>query len=379
VITRISTTVVEERAAVDHIARQVPNRSDFTVLFCSPGYDLARIGSALQRVGMRQVIGASASRVIGADGVLASGITGFQLPGSRFRVADNLIENVAGFAPPDVREAVKLLRARLNVEGNCPPSHLFGMLLVDSEARCEERLIASLGIELAGIPIAGGSSGDVYFNPSGSGSPAPHILHGGRAYKGAAVFCLIASDQPVRALSHNHYIPGRRRVVITAADPSKRMVLEINGYPAREGYASACGLKNHPRLSSDFASYPLMIRIGGEYFARGVQRVNDDGSLEFACAMEPGMVLTVARSGDMVQRLQKMFEMCEPVFGAPELIIAFECSARVADMERRGLTREISSLFRQNSVVGFATLGEQYNTIHANNSFTCLWLPAAVK
>jgi len=41
-------------------------------------------------------------------------------------------------------------------------------------------------------------------------------------------------------------------------------------------------------------------------------------------------------------------------------------------MERSGLTAGVSDLLGQNSVVGFASLGEQFNTIHANNSFTCL-------
>ena len=119
-------------------------------------------------------------------------------------------------------------------------------------------------------------------------------------------------------------------------------------------------------------SHPLMVRIGGQYFARGLQSVHADGSLEFACAMEPGMVLTVARPGDMVEDLKVMFAgMCE-VIGPPELVVGFECSARTVEMERTGLSAAVGRLFADNAVVGFCTLGEQFNTVHVNNSFTCV-------
>jgi hypothetical protein len=45
-------------------------------------------------------------------------------------------------------------------------------------------------------------------------------------------------------------------------------------------------------------------------------------------------------------------------------------------MEQRGLTPRINTILASNRVVGFATLGEQFNTIHANNSFTCLGVAA---
>ena len=41
-------------------------------------------------------------------------------------------------------------------------------------------------------------------------------------------------------------------------------------------------------------------------------------------------------------------------------------------MEQRGLTAPISQLLQAHAVTGFATLGEQFNSIHANNSFTCI-------
>jgi hypothetical protein len=45
-------------------------------------------------------------------------------------------------------------------------------------------------------------------------------------------------------------------------------------------------------------------------------------------------------------------------------------------MEREGLTQGIEKLLKENAVTGFSSLGEQFNTMHANNSFTCLAVAA---
>ncbi|MBS0419755.1 MAG: FIST C-terminal domain-containing protein [Proteobacteria bacterium] len=370
----LSTTAATESEAAAQVAAQSPGEADdFTVLFCCAHYDLRKLGTALHANGRTRVIAAATSRAIGTDGFLDSGLTGFRLPAGRFKVADAPIEDIRRFGLPDARELVRSLRARLEKGRQSRLPHLFAMLLVDAGPRCEERLIASLGTELGGVPIVGGSAGDTYFNPAGSGGP--RILHGKRALRNAAVLTLVACEEPVLALSHHHFSPGRRRFVITEADPEQRLVHEIDGENALAVYSRACRLKNVHRAGS-FAPYPFMIRIGDHYFARGMQRIYENGTIEFACAMERGLVVTVAKPADMVVRLREMFANMKTTIGRPELVIGFDCAARTALMEQRGLTRRINTILASNRVVGFATLGEQFNTIHANNSFTCLGIAA---
>jgi hypothetical protein len=368
-----TTAATESEAAAQVIAQSPGDADDFTVLFCCAQYDLRKLGRALHAKGRTRVIAAATSRAIGTDGFLGTGLTGFRLPAGRFKVADAPIEDVRRFGLPDARELVRSLRARLEKGRQSRLPHLFAMLLVDAGPRCEERLIASLGTELGGVPIVGGSAGDTYFNPAGSGGP--RILHGKRALRNAAVLTLVACEEPVLALSHHHFSPGRRRFVITEADPEQRLVHEIDGENALAVYSRACRLKNVHRAGS-FAPYPFMIRIGDHYFARGMQRIYENGTIEFACAMERGLVVTVAKPADMVVRLREMFANMKTTIGRPELVIGFDCAARTSLMEQRGLTRRINTILASNRVVGFATLGEQFNTIHANNSFTCLGVAA---
>ena len=377
-IALISTDAAGEQAAADAIARQLPGGEDgFTILFCCSRYDLGRLGCALSAAGHDRVVAAATSRAIGPAGLLADGITGFHLPAGRFKVADALIENVVEFGLPDARHVVQSLLRRLRQSTGPEWPHLFAMVLVDAEPRCEERLVAALGTELGGVPLVGGSAGDAYFNPLGQTATATRVLHQRRAVRGGAVLCIVAGRDPVLALSHHNFVPGRRRLVVTDADPDRRLVHEIDGRSALQVYAAACGLRSVPKDAGVFAPFPLMIKVGGQYFARGTQRIYEDGSIEFACAMEPGLVVTVAQPVDMIERLTGTFDILRKALGTPELVIGFDCAARTGDMERHGLVKTVSALFAQHRVAGFSTLGEQFNTIHVNNSFTCLGVSAA--
>ena len=375
-ITVISTTAVGERAAADAIASQLPSQGGYTSLFCSSQYDLDRLGKAFRRASNDRVIAAATSRAFGPDGILTHGITGFHLPTNRFRVVDTLIENVAQFGFGDARQLVQSLLRRLprRVEPVWP--HRFAMLLVDAESKCEERLVAALGNELGGIPLVGGSTGDLYFNPLGQSPTAARVLLQDRAVRGGAVLSIVASKDPVLALCHHHYVPGNHRLVVTDADPDRRIVREFDGRSALEVYANACGFRRKPKDVAHFSSYPLMVKVGGQYFVRGVQRILDDGALELACAIEPGLIVTVAQPTNILDRLAKSLGTIQAALMTVEVIIGFDCATRTAYMEQHGLSDAVSSLFRNHRVVGFSTLGEQFNTMHMNNSFTCLGVAA---
>jgi hypothetical protein len=346
--------------------------SALTMVFASADHDLAALGKELALRGVNRVIGACTGRVIGANGFESGAVAGFHLPAGRFATADTVLEDVAGMGLPELRARVHQLRLELGLGAGASFEHRFALLLVDAESRCEERLAAVLGMELNGVPLIGGSAGDLYFNPLGHPPGSTRLLYHGSAKRGAAILCMVASASPVIAYCHNHYVQSDKKFVITDADPARRLVREIDGRPALQVYAAACGFRRLPRESRDFAPFPLMIRIGGHYYARGMQRIYPDGALEFACALEPGLVVALAKPGDMIASLDGLFAAMRAQIGIPELVIGVDCAARTAYMERQGLTKGIEALFRQHAVTGFSSLGEQFNTIHANNSFTCL-------
>jgi hypothetical protein len=361
-----------DRAAVAPAIAARSAGSALTVLFASSDHDLAALGEELKARGVSPVMGAATGRIISERGFEASGVCGFHLPKERFAAADAVLEDVAAIGLPELRARVRELRRELACAAGDAFSHRFALLLVDAEARCEERLAAVLGMELNGVPLIGGSAGDLYFNPLGHPPGSSRLLHHRGAARGAAIVCMVASASPVSAYCHNYYIHSDKKFVITDADPARRLVREIDGRPALEVYTAACGFSKPTRESRDFAPFPLMIRIGSQYYPRGMQRIYPDGALEFACALEPGLVVALGEPGDMIARFGDMLAtMCAQI-GAPDLIIGFDCAARTAYMEREGLKPGMEALLRPHAVAGFASLGEQFNTVHVNNSFTCL-------
>lgn len=178
-IVRFASSAATPEGVADEIAAQCDPEAP-TLVFASGDFDLAEIGRALSARGVRRTLGAMTSRVIGHTGYAAHGVSGFCLPPQRFTVAEDVIEDAAAFGLPDAREFVRRLRERLQAMAGDAVQPRFGLLLVDAKARCEERLIAALGMELSGIPIVGGSAGELYFNPAGGGPGTTRILHHGR-------------------------------------------------------------------------------------------------------------------------------------------------------------------------------------------------------
>src|SRR5450631_1308717 len=188
--------------------------SALTVLFASAAHDLAAIGRELAARGVNRVIGAATGRIISARGFETTGLTGFHLPAGRFASADLVLEDVAGMGLPELRASVRELRRQLAGGAGASLPHRFALLFVDAESRCEERLAAVLGMELNGVPLIGGSAGDLYFNPLGHPPGSASLLHRNSPRRGAAILSLVASATPGVAYCHNHYLHSDKKFVI---------------------------------------------------------------------------------------------------------------------------------------------------------------------
>jgi hypothetical protein len=159
-------------------------------------------------------------------------------------------------------------------------------------------------------------------------------------------------------------------MVVTDADTELRVVRELNAEPAATEYAHQVGLVESSLDASSFASHPVLVGVGGQYYARSIQKVNADGSLSFFCAIDEGLVLTVAKSLDPYESTLATFERMEAELGAVSLYIGFDCVLRRLGAERQQIAHRLSELYRRHRVIGFNTYGEQYRSMHVNQTFT---------
>ena len=51
-------------------------------------------------------------------------------------------------------------------------------------------------------------------------------------------------------------------------------------------------------------------------------------------------------------------------------MLGCDCILRRLETEREGIKERIGEIFARNNVVGFATYGEQFNSMHVNQTFT---------
>jgi hypothetical protein len=98
--------------------------------------------------------------------------------------------------------------------------------------------------------------------------------------------------------------------------------------------------------------------------------VNDDDSLQFFCAIDEGIVLSIARSGDLVADLEAVFSKLREDLGPVQATIGFDCILRYLEMEQGDMLADVSKLHDLNNVVGFNTYGEQFGTMHMSQTFT---------
>ncbi len=189
-------------------------------------------------------------------------------------------------------------------------------------------------------------------------------------HRDAALLLLFHTDLPFAPFKCDYFEPTQNKMVVTDADTEARIVRELNAEPAATEYARAVGVMESKLEPSSFASHPVLVGVGGQYYARSIQKVNPDGSLSFFCAIDEGLVLTVARPRDPYESTLATFESMEEQIGPVSLYIGFDCVLRRLDAERRQISRRLSELYRARKVIGFNTYGEQFRSMHVNQTFT---------
>jgi hypothetical protein len=352
-----------------HAAVCQPNGAGLVVFFCSPSYCLDTLASEFARLfGDTAVIGCTTAGEIGPQGYTEGAITGFSLPASECCAVSALIPGLSAFQMGQGHDAAEAVIEILTERSaaSVDPETTVAILLSDGISTNQEVLIASLQCRMSNIQMLGGSAGDDMHLRQTS------IYHQGRFHADAALLTLIRTSRPFRIFRCQHFFGSETRMVVTQADPLTRIVSEINAEPAGQEYARIIGLDPAQLTAARFAESPVMVRIGGEYHTRSIQRVNEDGSLTFYCAIDEGVVLTLARRQDIVENLETFFRQVRSEMGLPRLVVGFDCVLRRLEAEERQTKYKLGRILSANNVIGFSTYGEHYKAMHVTQTFTAL-------
>lgn len=250
------------------------------------------------------------------------------------------------------------------VENNHGAGKIFALCLMDGASFMEEAITAAFHWGLDDIPLLGGSAGDnMNFEET-------CLILNGKLVEERAILLLIHSRLPVEIFKTENFVPSDEKLVVTRSDPDRRIVHELNAAPAALAYAEVIGTDPYALTPQSFASHPLVMRVGGEYYCRSIQKVNEDYSLSFFCAVDDGIVLTVAEQTGMARTTRKALSVVGDKLGEVDFVLGFDCVLRQIDARNRQVTHKISEIYRDYRVVGFNTYGEQYRSMHLNQTLT---------
>ena len=354
-----------EAVAEFHAAVTQPD-IELVLFFCSSEYDLEALEKEMNRlfIGI-QVVGCTTAGEIGTAGYRSSGLSGVSIPAGCFIAVNGILENLSRFNISRGHEFAQSLLQRLESKSTeSSPGSRFGLLLIDAMSRREESVSHALQYALGKMPLIGGSAGDdLHFVKS-------DVYANGHFQSDSAVMILISTTLPFTIFKTQHFVPTDERMVVTEADPTGRIVKEINGLPAAEEYARLVGVDIHELNGRSFATSPVVVMIDGTDYVRSIQKVNSDGSLSFYCAIEEGLVLRVAHGVDLVHNLEEAFAQIRREVGPPQLVLGFDCVLRNLEITQNGLKGRVGEIFLRNNTVGFSSYGEQYRGIHVNQTLT---------
>ncbi|WP_317932740.1 nitric oxide-sensing protein NosP [Halioxenophilus sp. WMMB6] len=337
------------------------------LFFCCVDYDRERLGRELTALfGDIPVMGCTTAGEILPSGIHTGGITGFSLSADCFVVEARLLEELSGVTEQQAHNLVNPMLEALERRSIAPVlDHTFALSLLDGLSVREELVLSALNEGLQGIPLVGGSAGDSLQLRD------THIYFGQQFYSNAACIILINTIYPFTVLSGHHLPPGDDKLVVTNADPAKRIVYELNAEPAALEYCRVMGLSLDELQSQNFAMHPLAVQMGDSFYTRSIQRLNDDLSLKFFCAIDNGIVLTKMLDGDLVSEFEQRMQNLEEELGEPpQLIIGYDCLHRRIEAQQKNQTEALSAIYQRNKVIGFCTYGEHIDAMHVNHTFT---------
>jgi len=88
----------------------------------------------------------------------------------------------------------------------------------------------------------------------------------GRVASDSAIVVLIATDIPFHVFKTDNFFPTDEKLVVTESDPDHRVVREFNATNAAEEYAASVGILPQTLTPLSFASHPVVVKVGGEYY-----------------------------------------------------------------------------------------------------------------
>jgi len=300
---------------------------------------------------------------VGPQGLIEGGISAFAF-GPPARAAVVWVRDLVGWRFEDGRPLVRRLARRL---GRTLGPDLMLITLTDGLSGVEDRLLASLAAAAPGVALVGGGAGDDGRFRSTS------TFGDGRHGHGSAVVCLLEPGRPFHPFAVHHMEEGDERMVVTAARPDERVLLELNGRPAARVYEELAGLA--PGTLDRDPHLPLAsplhfgFRACGQLHVRAVLRAQGKG-LALAGSVSEGLVVRAVRGGDLLGATRDGLARACAELADPEAVLLFSCSGRAIQARSLDQLHALGQAMTGTPAAGFSCIGEHFGALNVNYTLT---------
>ncbi len=333
------------------------------ILFCSSTYDRDKLQKAINQYFSCPVIGCTTAGEVNPE-YQENSISALALSGKAFKLHSVLLDLENGLDRAFLKSLLKINSTPAELGDGTVGENSVGFLLIDGLSMKEELIAAYIHDALPHLPIIGGSAGDdLQFRET-------CVFAEGGFHSNAAVFTFIETSLDFETFKLQHFEPSDKELVVTDADPANRIVYEIDGEPAAECYARTLGLPVDDLNPKVFSMNPLMLQIGEDWYVRSIQKANVDGSLLFYCAIDTGLPLTIGRGMDIERSLENAIARIAGGFSHIDLSLGCDCVLRRLEILERQKQREAGDILAAINFFGFSTFGEQFNSLHINQTLT---------
>ncbi|WP_024872757.1 FIST N-terminal domain-containing protein [Tolumonas lignilytica] len=366
-ILRAQSTAIAPYTAVEELKNSLnPASSSLILFFCSSSYDLNMIAEGFNHFFPdTEVVGCTSAGEIGPTGYVDHSISAISFPRDDFHVVTACLNDLSHFTESQGKQFIQSIMVK--PESSLPaPNHryTFAMQLIDGLSKKEENVSHCFQKYLSTIPLFGGSAADdVQFTHT-------YIFHQGRFQENSCVLMLFRTNRPFRMFKTQHFTAAGEPLVVTETDTNNRIIRELNGLPATQVYAQQVGCSVEQLDAKIFANYPVIMKINGNEYIRSIQKANADGSLSLYCAIEEGIVLRIAHSQNLERNLSHQFETLNEAIGGISLTLVCDCILRRTEILNTQQLPDVTKLLLQNQTSGFSSFGEQFGSLHLNQTCT---------
>lgn len=363
------------KSDVKNIADSLHSKdASLNILFVSNNCDYDELSLQCREFFGNNLIACSTAGEIAPKGYATETITGMAFHGDEFISDTIVIDNLQDIHINNL-ESVKLQFETFQKQFNLikekhqrllPNSQMFGLLLIDGLSIREELITSIIANSIGNTPLIGGSAAD------GLDFTKTKVFHNGEFHNNIATLTFISTTRPFEIFKNQHFTGSEQKIIITDSDPEQRIVKEIDGMPAAEAYAKHLGMEIKDFTPETFSKHPLMLKVANDWYVRSIQKVNPDQSITFYCAIDNGLVLTIANRENIVTNTQELFRNLNKKIGPIDNCLLFECILR--QIETNGLPhkekKSLINTYQKNNTIGFHTYGEQFGGLHINQTIT---------